>query len=245
MKKGSNLLLLMMGVYLVIAIVMLIIFGGPRITKKTVEEPAALSGMIAGDVSDGKTAEQPVQEEQPAEQPAEAAPAVVINDTGAAEEKPAEEPAPEAAEEDNTPHFYLFKANHSKLGLRIRKEPSLQGEEITKILPGTEGVVLERLDEWSRVVTSDGVYTGYCFNQYLALTEITEEEHTAAVEAAYAKAAQAAEEAKTAEEAAAAEGTGDGTQAAPADAAAAQAAPAGGDAAQTTPAEQTGEQNAN
>ncbi|MCR5503019.1 MAG: SH3 domain-containing protein [Lachnospiraceae bacterium] len=161
MRRGSNLLLLMMLVYIVIAAIALLLFGGRQFTEKTGEEKASLGGRITGDVSDGISEETKQR----------------LEDTG--DTPYVEEPSVEEAEEPEIPeeHYYRFRASHSSQGLRVREEPSLQAKILGRIDPGHEGYVLERGDTWSKIISEDGRHTGFCFNEYLAFTEITKEEY--------------------------------------------------------------------
>lgn len=66
--------------------------------------------------------------------------------------------------------FYTFTSLNRFTGLRIRKEPSINGQIIEKMNPGSVGYVLEKGDEWSYV--KYGEIIGYSSNKYLSFTEI-------------------------------------------------------------------------
>lgn len=92
-------------------------------------------------------------------------------------ETPAEEPAPEPEVEV---HYYSFKTNNTDSILRMREGPGEEYAVKYELKPGSTGYVIELGDEWSRVMVS-GV-EGYCSNEYLTMTEITEEAYNELVE---------------------------------------------------------------
>ncbi len=93
------------------------------------------------------------------------------------EEEPSEEPEPEEE------HFYSFRTNNRDTILRMREAPGEDAEIIYELRPGSSGYVIELGDEWSRV--SAYGHEGYCVNEYLTMTEITEEEYTELKERTY------------------------------------------------------------
>ncbi|MBQ7584246.1 MAG: SH3 domain-containing protein [Lachnospiraceae bacterium] len=88
------------------------------------------------------------------------------------EPEPEEEPAEEEAEEE---HYYSFKTNNTDTILRMREEPGEDGRVIYELKPGSSGYVTELGDEWSKV--SAYGHEGYCANEFLTMTEITESEY--------------------------------------------------------------------
>ncbi|MCR5425827.1 MAG: SH3 domain-containing protein [Lachnospiraceae bacterium] len=75
-------------------------------------------------------------------------------------------------------HYYAFSLQGVSSHLNVREEPSLISASIAKLKPGATGYVLSQEDSWSRILTSDGII-GYCYNDYLALTEIPVEDFPA------------------------------------------------------------------
>ena len=101
------------------------------------------------------------------------------------EEAPAtDEPADdEYVEEDTQEHFYSFKSNNTEGRLRMREEPGESGRIVYELKPGSEGYIIELGDDWSKV--SAYGHEGYCANEYLTMTEITEDEYDSLVSASH------------------------------------------------------------
>lgn len=64
---------------------------------------------------------------------------------------------------------YSFTTTNKITILYVRETPSLSGEIIGRLQPGTKGDVLELGEEWSYI--TDGKVTGYSYNQYLDIQE--------------------------------------------------------------------------
>lgn len=77
---------------------------------------------------------------------------------------------------DDEARFFTFKVNTKYTVLRLREEPSLEGNVIDRLLPGTTGYVLESGDEWCRVYVEQSDETGYVATEYIEVSEITKEE---------------------------------------------------------------------
>ena len=92
-------------------------------------------------------------------------PAPVVEKTPVEEEAPVEEPEK---------HFYSFKVVTSIGRLHVRQEPDINAKIINYLPKGTEGYILKKGDEWSLV--TNGEITGYSFNYYLDMTEISVDE---------------------------------------------------------------------
>lgn len=92
-------------------------------------------------------------------------------DTEAVPVEPQSEEASEPAEE----HFYSFRTNNRDTILRMREAPGEDAGIIYELKPGSSGYVIELGDDWSKV--SAYGHEGYCVNEYLTMTEITEEEY--------------------------------------------------------------------
>jgi hypothetical protein len=75
-------------------------------------------------------------------------------------------------------HYYAFSLQGVTSHLNVREEPALISASIAKLKPGATGYVLSQEDSWSRILTSDGII-GYCYNDYLVLTEIPVEDFPA------------------------------------------------------------------
>lgn len=67
-------------------------------------------------------------------------------------------------------HYYTYKTTNRYNRLRVRVEPSLDGEIIYRLAPGSTGYVLERGDDWSLIRTKE--VDGYSSNSYLSFTEL-------------------------------------------------------------------------
>ncbi|MBQ9567327.1 MAG: SH3 domain-containing protein, partial [Lachnospiraceae bacterium] len=102
----------------------------------------------------------------------------------ASEETVVTEPASEPLEEEpvEAKHYYSFKTNNTDSILRMREGPGEEYRVIYELKPGSTGYVKELGDEWSKVIAS-GV-EGYCSNEYLTMTEITEDAYNELVELA-------------------------------------------------------------
>ena len=72
--------------------------------------------------------------------------------------------------------YKSFKTLNREKILHVRVAPDINSEIIARLSPGTEGLVLEVGDHWSRIRSFDGTITGYCSNEYLTFTDISPEE---------------------------------------------------------------------
>lgn len=77
---------------------------------------------------------------------------------------------------DGKVHYYRFKVINIDSTLRVRDKGSFSGKVIARFKNGREGYVLEKGEEWSKIVTKEGTFTGYCYNDYLEFTEISKDE---------------------------------------------------------------------
>lgn len=75
-----------------------------------------------------------------------------------------------AADSQLTPNkeYYSFKSTNRSQRLNIRKTPGMNGAIIGRISPGASGYILEKGEEWSKVVVNDII--GYAKMEYLELT---------------------------------------------------------------------------
>lgn len=83
-----------------------------------------------------------------------------------------ETPETETMDADQT--YYSFVTINRKEILHVRREPSIEAEVIARLAPGTTGYVLEHGSAWSLIST--GTVKGYAFNEYLDLTQISQED---------------------------------------------------------------------
>ena len=188
MKRGSNILLLMIVLYVAVTGGLVFFMNRQGASVKPTPQPAAeaastadLTELIKGDASTGETVpEQTVIIQEPADEPepdaepesgAEADAGIELSDSGE--------------------HFYRFTASHSTMGLRVRKTPSMKGDILDRIMPGATGYVIERGDTWSEIITENGKSRGYSFNEYLTFEEISEVDYKQGLADALGKAADA------------------------------------------------------
>ena len=127
-----------------------------------VEEPAAQEEPMPEEDD-----EDPVEEEIPEEEPVK--------------EEPEEEPVYEepAEEEPEGPVYYSFTTTNSDTGLNVRKKPALNAKRVKQLDPGDTGYIVEMGDEWSYIYAPKYDIYGYCANEFLELSEITEEDFPA------------------------------------------------------------------
>lgn len=92
--------------------------------------------------------------------------------TDAPSEEPKEEP-----DGPKPPVSYSFVTLNIRSGLHVRVQPGMDAEIISRLSPGTTGIVLERGEDWSLVQTSE--VTGYVSNRYLQFQEIPPKEEDA------------------------------------------------------------------
>lgn len=93
------------------------------------------------------------------------------------EAEPEKEPEPESATEAEIV-YYSYVTNNTESNLRVREEPSLNAKVLKRLYPGSKGYVLEKDDEWCKVVAS-GDTIGYCSTEFLDLEEIAKEDFPA------------------------------------------------------------------
>ncbi|MCR4891525.1 MAG: hypothetical protein K5989_05030 [Lachnospiraceae bacterium] len=97
-----------------------------------------------------------------------------VSENTVAEAEPEPEPEITIIPEEKEKHYYSFKAVTKKTKLHMREKPNINSKSVAKLASGATGYVLELGDEWSYVTT--GKQTGYCSNEFLNFTEISEEE---------------------------------------------------------------------
>ncbi len=127
----------------------------PEVTEPEPEEPAEPAEPEVTEPEPEVTTPEPVVEDTPALGP-EGKPLTVLAETA----------------ED----YKSFKTLNREKILHVRVAPDINSEIVARLSPGTEGLVLEVGDHWSRIRSFDGTITGYCSNEYLTFTDISKEE---------------------------------------------------------------------
>ena len=143
------------------------------------------------ETSETEAAKEPKAEEtETAEAEAEEKQETEASDPAEAEEKKPEETEAPAGEAhalgpegkpltvlaETAKVYKSFKTLNREKILHVRTAPDINSEIIARLSPGTEGLVLEVGDHWSRIRSFDGTITGYCSNEYLTFTDISPEE---------------------------------------------------------------------
>ena len=123
-------------------------------------------------------------EESTTEATAEVETKTEIEEVVAAIEATSQTPAETEAEPETEPAteaeivYYSYVTNNTESNLRVREEPSLNAKVLKRLYPGSKGYVLEKDDEWCKVVAS-GNTIGYCSTEFLDLEEIAKEDFPA------------------------------------------------------------------
>ncbi len=71
--------------------------------------------------------------------------------------------------------YYTFVSNNTSTTLNMRKEPDIDSTVVYRIDPGSKGLIIELMDEWSKVEINGN--TGYCANEFLTMKEVTKEDY--------------------------------------------------------------------
>ena len=71
--------------------------------------------------------------------------------------------------------YYSFVTTNQGTTLRIREEANGKAKTVVALYPGSVGCVLEKGEEWSKVLYKGK--SGYCYNRFLKLQEIKKEEY--------------------------------------------------------------------
>lgn len=111
--------------------------------------------------------------EATSEASAETSEEIVVEETVSTEEVSSEEVV--ETETDEEIAYYSYTTNNTSAILRVREEPSINSTVLQKLNPGSKGYVLEKGEEWCKVVTADNV-VGYCSTEFLDLEEIDKED---------------------------------------------------------------------
>lgn len=74
--------------------------------------------------------------------------------------------------------YFTFVTGTKYTILRLRAEPSEDGEILAKLNKKTPGYIIQPGNEWSKVVMPTGT-VGYCATKYLKITEVTKQEYPA------------------------------------------------------------------
>ena len=73
--------------------------------------------------------------------------------------------------------YYSFVTTNQGTTLRIREEANGKAKTVVALYPGSVGCVLEKGEEWSKVLYKGK--SGYCYNRFLKLKEIKKDEYQA------------------------------------------------------------------
>lgn len=151
----------------------------PAVTEEPAAEPepeATEPEAAAKEPAPAQTSEEPAAEEpEKAEEPEEPE---TIEEPAKPEETPALGPEgkPLTVLAETAEEYKSFKTLNREKILHVRVAPDINSEIVARLSPGTEGLVLEVGEHWSRIRSFDGTITGYCSNEYLTFTDITKEE---------------------------------------------------------------------
>ena len=77
--------------------------------------------------------------------------------------------------------FYTYKISTEGLPLRLRDEPHLEANVITKINNGSHGYILKPGNVWCKVYTANGKM-GYLATEYLTVVEVKKEDFPAEIQ---------------------------------------------------------------
>ena len=186
MKGGSNKLLLMIAAYLLITIVVFILFGPLKIggtkTSASASVNEEVESRIIGNTGYVSTVERVTETSTEVSTETTVSTETSIEkeenstEQGEAENTTAASTETAQTEENKEIHYYRFKVTGITTILRVRESGSMDAKVIAKFKNGREGYVLEKGEEWSKIVTKEGTFTGYCYNDYLEFTEIKKEE---------------------------------------------------------------------
>ena len=83
-----------------------------------------------------------------------------------------------AAKNTREIRYFTFVTGTKHTILRLRAEPSEDGEILAKLNKKTPGYIIQPGNEWSKVVMPTGT-VGYCATKYLKITEVTKQEYPA------------------------------------------------------------------
>ena len=83
-----------------------------------------------------------------------------------------------AAKNTREIRYFTFVTGTKYTILRLRAEPSEDGEILAKLNKKTPGYSIQPGNEWSKVVMPTGT-VGYCATKYLKITEVTKQEYPA------------------------------------------------------------------
>ena len=86
-----------------------------------------------------------------------------------------EEEAEMPVEEEPEILYYKFVTINRSSPLNVRERGNMESPVVGKLQPGTEGYVMEKGENWSRIKTEH--LEGYASNEYLAFEEIPGQEH--------------------------------------------------------------------
>lgn len=92
------------------------------------------------------------------------------------EPEPEPEPVPEPEPEpEYEMRYFTYTVTTRETILRLRELPSTDAKILKKLERGSSGYILEPANDWSRIVTQDGMM-GFSSSQYLTIDEISKED---------------------------------------------------------------------
>ena len=154
---------------------MLMITGAVYLLAGLISVFLVLSGFDPASIkanAEMKKASKPVETEQEPEPEPEPEPAPEPEEAP----KPGPEGEPLTVLAETAEDYKSFKTLNREKILHVRVSPDINSEIVARLSPGTEGLVLEVGDKWSKIISFDGTITGYCSNEYLTFTDLTKEE---------------------------------------------------------------------
>ncbi|MBO5278778.1 MAG: SH3 domain-containing protein [Lachnospiraceae bacterium] len=164
-RKGKTLVLI--GFYLVVGFMLLYysVSGNMAAVPTSLFSTASLGG-------DFNELEQKKPEQESAisktEEKEEKEKETDVNQAASSDKKDSEGSQVETKPAEEEKQYSFITSNRYTI-LYVRREPSMQGEIIGRLAPGTTGDVIELGEEWSLI--TDGTVTGYSFNGYLNIIE--------------------------------------------------------------------------
>ena len=99
-----------------------------------------------------------------------------VEDDADAPEDAGAETSTDAVENTREIRYFTFITGTKYTILRLRAEPSEDGEILAKLNKKTPGYIIQPGNQWSKVVMPTGT-VGYCATKYLKITEVTKDEY--------------------------------------------------------------------
>ena len=173
MRKNQRIFIVLFTFFIVVALGSLILLNAngsvfARNRDSFGAEPSVLdnSTIIADEAASVASTDEVVTEPEPEPEPAP------VTEEPVKEEPAAEEPV---AEEPAKIRYFTYTVSTISTVLNVRKTPSTEAAILKKLPMSSKGYILKPGSEWCLIHSDDGT-EGYCFNQYLILTEVTAED---------------------------------------------------------------------